>query len=1364
MFVGRENEINELARIIEDPSGQAVLIVGHWGFGKSAILDRLTEIPPKIPLRCANYYSLHYRLAKTDHVDTVMKSILDNVTEAAEIQKQSLANTPRRNKQIRALLNIAGLGDLLDSLLYKPEKPIRNQFIERLSLVSDKLNSCQRLLILIDPDKEMQPDSDQAWTQVVRQLPNQIKLIFAQRHEDVLATSTQFCSCSNVIKISGGDLGCLGQDTISELIDSYTNDVEYSKEALIAAIDRFRGHPYSTVAALELIKDGMSIDELPADPTPERIIEEQWKRIQSRGASVIRIFESYACLGIPLTDNTVDSISDVTREERMSLLVDDFLMSLLKSEGESKRIYHNILNDHILQQCDENTKHKRVNRAVGSVVNDSSIGFFDKVRLIEVWQNKEVFTEDAVKGFLQLMRENEGIKAYFARYIKSGKLVKELDHYGLFKDIPDVIKEGKSTKYPWWPEGAMLINVAEEVPEVVTRLIVDVCTDNISVYVCLLDAAVKIPFAMQKEVWGDLVNWLKDHQWHYLPDKYKAMAIEFVEKEAISEVLTFLEVVLCPIYAKTVHGVASVRPDEIVGLFSFHDLDTVVRPVIMRLTEEDLQKCILLLEELLSEAFRIETKNCGAILTHRCLAGEWRNAIEDNSKNVRAATHKDFLLVCLRDSLKRVIESNKDYGDDIITRYLSHEYPIFQRLAVQLISEFSDSFKEIAISMLTSSETLSDEVLYHELSVMLKTLFPVMEEGNQEAIVEAIFCGPDSIVIDKHVALVKEYQTDDLDVEACRKSYVDRWICVRLQLIEDYLRGDSKDNYNKLIEEHGKGKYPEFLYESGSEGGFVGRSASIAKEDWEKMLPSDCVDLMITWEPQEGDGTFLNKVCPVGLSDLFRGTLVLKWDQFRSEIERLINQSKYPCYTSALLTGLKEHYATISECGDNRIEIRDVLSFIKLSIRRWENIECAGNIFEYGDARDICTEALRLIEKITIWIDSERSIDSKDVFDGIRDTLIHLCDHDDTGDQLPLEMERLNPRRIIDNSICHVRPMALRELLRHAVVHAKVLGASSPRWGNSVRDKTNELVSNKDCLTVLAVLGETWRWLYWLDKDWCLERHSDIFSVGDPAGNNFYVTWSSYLFHINCYSDDDGPGYELMKPLYIAATNFSLDNPIVRDDLFDRQLAMRLAGFYYFDIEQYPTEDALNPLNHLFSFDPNKIQVYFAKTLWEACGNASDKQMRDKIWEKAIGLWRNRLEYVVEDCRNEYFSEEIESYVMHLSINGLNIRPGEVSDLLDQSIGIISPDERGHGSLDCVLEYLARKAKEDVSFSVSKLNRLFTTHRVGRYIDQQQIEEILSEACKSDSVQAKGEACVIVNLLGESGHYWAEKYLDNLRK
>ena len=110
IFVGRKKDLEEFARVLVQPEGQAVLVVGQVGMGKTWLINRMAEVAENHPqLKCG---WVRYEVTPTDSVDSTMALMMDNGFEAAQVEEGSFDGTPLRLQQWKALLNIIKIGDL----------------------------------------------------------------------------------------------------------------------------------------------------------------------------------------------------------------------------------------------------------------------------------------------------------------------------------------------------------------------------------------------------------------------------------------------------------------------------------------------------------------------------------------------------------------------------------------------------------------------------------------------------------------------------------------------------------------------------------------------------------------------------------------------------------------------------------------------------------------------------------------------------------------------------------------------------------------------------------------------------------------------------------------------------------------------------------------------------------------------------------------------------------------------------------------------------------------------------------------------------------------------------------------------------
>jgi hypothetical protein len=307
--------------------------------GKSWLVNKMAEIAENHPkLKCG---WVRYEVTPIDSVDSTMALMMDNSFEAAQVTEGSFNGTTRRLEQWKSLLNVINIGDLVMSLKRDPAKNTREQFLERLELISKRMPDNGRAIFFIDPEKYMQEKSDQSWAIVVKELSEKIKFIFAQRPEDVLVESETFGALENVSCIPEERLDILDEESVDELLNQRVAELKYSVAEVREVLSKYKGHPYSLQGSLDLLKAGTKLEELPEDPTG--IAAAQWKELSKRGKEAIRLFKAYSILEVGVPNEVVEAVSKLDADAIQSLLADNYLGGMLREEGEGTRIYHAIL-------------------------------------------------------------------------------------------------------------------------------------------------------------------------------------------------------------------------------------------------------------------------------------------------------------------------------------------------------------------------------------------------------------------------------------------------------------------------------------------------------------------------------------------------------------------------------------------------------------------------------------------------------------------------------------------------------------------------------------------------------------------------------------------------------------------------------------------------------------------------------------------------------------------------------------------------------------------------------------------------------------------------------------------------------------
>jgi MoxR-like ATPase len=86
IFVGRQAELEQFKKVLEDPKGQAVLVVGPEGMGKTMLINKMGEVAEKhFALKCG---WVRYEVTPTDSVDSIMALMMYNAFESGQVKRQ----------------------------------------------------------------------------------------------------------------------------------------------------------------------------------------------------------------------------------------------------------------------------------------------------------------------------------------------------------------------------------------------------------------------------------------------------------------------------------------------------------------------------------------------------------------------------------------------------------------------------------------------------------------------------------------------------------------------------------------------------------------------------------------------------------------------------------------------------------------------------------------------------------------------------------------------------------------------------------------------------------------------------------------------------------------------------------------------------------------------------------------------------------------------------------------------------------------------------------------------------------------------------------------------------------------------------
>lgn len=366
-FFGRRAELAAMHKALEDPEGKALLVVGPAGMGKSSLVRKFLEEVQAEDYNRFECRAVSYSVVPSDSPELTLSLLLSDAEAATRETSGFLSVTDQGRKQLAALFKLLPSGsaviDLLSTMRARTERHLRTEFIELLEKLSDQLQENARAIFFLDAERTLPAGSADIWRLITQSLPAKIVLIFAQRPDDALASSYEFLALPNLVRIPSTDLHKLDQAETDEMLDWASRETGLAPDVIAQALTRYDGHPYALAAAVDLIRDGLSVEDLSIDPTPEKIAEAQWNQVKTKhGRDAMRLLKAHAVLEVPVRDEVVRAVGELDTEIHESLLADQFIASILREESGARTVYHAILRDVVIGQMGEQSEknyHKR---------------------------------------------------------------------------------------------------------------------------------------------------------------------------------------------------------------------------------------------------------------------------------------------------------------------------------------------------------------------------------------------------------------------------------------------------------------------------------------------------------------------------------------------------------------------------------------------------------------------------------------------------------------------------------------------------------------------------------------------------------------------------------------------------------------------------------------------------------------------------------------------------------------------------------------------------------------------------------------------------------------------------------------------
>ena len=391
------------------------------------------------------------------------------------------------------------------------------------------------------------------------------------------------------------------------------------------------------------------------------------------------------------------------------------------------------------------------------------------------------------------------LKSYLFRWSSHSHLLAKLpcewlqflDDIGFF-DNPQPLpssKKQKSGAFPYWMPSGYLTKCASSMPDLVTKIILKCKFKNSSERnPAIYDDFLKCSLVLTESNMEKIATKAIDEKWHDFMNNYF-----IVEKYTDLAKCLYLEGKFGIALKMLTHFFDSAKTNSI-QRYHDYEVEKILNEKIPKLVEKNPLDIIKLLVSFVEELVKQNNASKSHDSSYMLL-----RSIEDHEQN-SYLLHKvsAMSVVHLRNCLVHLGNTNPEDLKTNMNILSEKKFYIFRKLEIFLYEKFTDLFK--SESSKSGVDFFDVHQVHHEYYNLLKNMFGKMDKIAQEKILELI-------KINSQEIFEKWSKKKDTEYANMRRNV---WTLKKLEPIHDYLEGEYKEQYEKLIQELGIPHYPDF--------------------------------------------------------------------------------------------------------------------------------------------------------------------------------------------------------------------------------------------------------------------------------------------------------------------------------------------------------------------------------------------------------------------------------------------------------------------------------------------------------------------------------------------------------------------------
>ena len=696
---------------------------------------------------------------------------------------------------------------------------------------------------------------------------------------------------------------------------------------------------------------------------------------------------------------------------------------------------------------------------------------------------------------------------------------------------------------------------------------------------------------------------------------------------------------------------------EAVGRFSVWRYKRVVDRLLAQLVDVTELKGVRLFSGLLGNALRIEQVE-GEDPDSDGYAFVWRRAIEEHSQNNERGV-KDVLVSAVRDAAFAFAAKGECELRDTIC-FLESRSVLYRRIALHVLAAVPHGYS-LAAERITNRDLFDDYRVRHEYASLVRGRFGNMPVDVQESYLGWIDDGPDLKAFQRRAASIGPAQNDQKEA-----AYVGIWQRDRLSFAASYLIGKTAERYQALVAAFGEPEHPDFPAWSRV---YQGDQSPIAKDCLARMTPSEVVEYLRTWRPDDRQA-WDSKLSKRGLGLVFRTVAQQRIGEFVPLSDQI--GSLGPGYVADFLEALRAaSQEGVSICWEEPLQLM---------------ASVVGHPFQIGD-QDQSTDRdtdCRWSRRAVAWLLSSGLTDrpNRIPFALRKETwqiLVRLTkDPDPSVAQETTRGQDLDPSLLAPNSN---RGAAMNAVVEYALWCRRELEArgEDPAPGFDLMPEVRSVLERhldpgiEPSHAVRSVYGQWLPWLLLLDEQWTSANLRRIFPT-EPAHIALGQTvWTTYIGSCRPYDSV----FRSLRSEYEAA------------------------------IDRIPS-------GHTFGMSP---------------GKSVDASLGEHL---VVLYWRGLVSELVVDRFFQQADDDLASTVMEFTGRALRNTEGDlppstvqrIQELWDQRLNIISSDPKAHRREAQMFAFTFAAAKLDEEWELSSFERTLQSGLGNRWMAHSAMERL----------------------------------------